>query len=54
MRITKETKTVAELVLIHIRNRSFGILGEPTVHVLHLDIALDAMRLLCYDKIRCL
>ena len=51
MRITKETKTVAELVLIHVRNRSFGI-GEPTVHVLHLDIALDAMRLLCYDRIR--
>jgi K+-transporting ATPase ATPase C chain len=35
---------VAELVRIHIRDRQFGIFGEPTVHVLRLNMALDAMR----------
>jgi K+-transporting ATPase ATPase C chain len=35
---------VAELVRMHIKERQFGILGEPTVHVLHLNMALDAMR----------
>ena len=39
----KESK-VAGLVRMHIRNRQFGILGEPTVHVLHLNMALDAIR----------
>ena len=35
---------IAELVRMHIRDRQFGILGEPTVHVLRLNMALDAMR----------
>ncbi len=35
---------VAELVRKHIRDRQFGILGEPTVHVLRLNMALDALR----------
>ena len=37
-------KKVAELVRMQIQNRLFGIFGEPTVHVLHLNMALDAMR----------
>ncbi len=39
-----DERKVAELVRIHIRDRQFGILGEPTVHVLRLNMALDAMR----------
>jgi potassium-transporting ATPase KdpC subunit len=39
-----DEKKVADLVRLHIRDRQFGILGEPTVHVLHLNKALDAMR----------
>jgi K+-transporting ATPase ATPase C chain len=39
-----DERKVAILVRIHIRDRQFGILGEPTVHVLHLNMALDAMR----------
>lgn len=39
-----DERKVAELVRKHIRNRQFGILGEPTVHVLYLNMALDAMR----------
>ena len=35
---------VAELVRMQIRDRQFGIFGEPTVHVLRLNMALDAMR----------
>jgi K+-transporting ATPase ATPase C chain len=35
---------VAELVRMNIQNRSFGIFGEPTVHVLRLNTALDTMR----------
>ena len=41
-----DEKKVAELVRIHIRDRQFGILGEPTVHVLRLNMALDAFALL--------
>lgn len=37
-------KEVAELVRMHIRDRQFGIFGEPTVNVLRLNMALDAMR----------
>ncbi len=33
---------VRELVKRHIRDRQFGILGEPTVQVLRLNLALDA------------
>jgi K+-transporting ATPase ATPase C chain len=39
-----DERKVAEFVRLHIRDRQFGILGEPTVHVLHLNMALDAMR----------
>jgi len=39
-----DERKVAELVRMHIQDRQFGILGEPTVHVLHLNMALDAMR----------
>jgi len=35
---------VEQLVRRHIRDRAFGIIGEPTVNVLELNIALDAMR----------
>lgn len=38
-----EERRVAELVRRHIQDRQFGILGEPTVHLLRLNIALDAM-----------
>jgi potassium-transporting ATPase KdpC subunit len=38
-----DERKVAELVRIHIRDRQFGILGEPVVHVLRLNMALDAM-----------
>jgi potassium-transporting ATPase KdpC subunit len=34
---------VAELVRKHIQDRTFGIFGEPTVNVLRLNMALDAM-----------
>ena len=37
-------KEVAELVRMHIRDRQFGIFGEPTVNVLRLNMALDAIR----------
>jgi len=37
-----ETK-VTELVRTCVRDRQLGILGEPTVHVLCLNMALDAM-----------
>ncbi len=39
-----DEKKVAGLVRLHIRDRQFGILGEPTVHVLHLNMALDTLR----------
>ena len=39
-----DERKVAELVRMHIRDRQFGIFGEPTVHVLRLNMALDAMR----------
>ena len=39
-----EEKKVVELVRMHIRDRQFGILGEPVVHLLRLNMALDAMR----------
>ena len=35
---------VEALVLSHIKRRPFGIFGEPTVHVIHLNMALDTMR----------
>jgi K+-transporting ATPase ATPase C chain len=38
-----DERKVADLVRRHMRDRQFGILGEPTVHVLRLNMALDAM-----------
>jgi K+-transporting ATPase ATPase C chain len=35
---------VAELVHMQIQDRQFGIFGEPTVNVLRLNMALDALR----------
>jgi potassium-transporting ATPase KdpC subunit len=35
---------VAGLVRMHIQDRQFGISGEPKVHVLRLNVALDALR----------
>jgi len=34
---------IADLVWRHIRERQLGIFGEPTVHVLRLNMALDAL-----------
>lgn len=39
-----DKRDIEELVCMHIRDRQFGIFGEPTVHVLRLNMALDAMR----------
>ncbi len=39
-----DERKVVELVRMHIQDRQFGIFGEPTVHVLRLNAALDAMR----------
>jgi K+-transporting ATPase ATPase C chain len=39
-----DSRKIEALVRINIRDRQFGIFGEPTVHVLHLNMALDAMR----------
>jgi K+-transporting ATPase ATPase C chain len=39
-----DKRDVEELVRMHIRGRQFGVFGEPTVHVLRLNMALDAIR----------
>ena len=38
-----DERKVADLIRTCIMDRQFGILGEPTVHVLRLNMALDAM-----------
>jgi potassium-transporting ATPase KdpC subunit len=39
-----DVKTVDGLIAQHIQGRTFGILGEPRVNVLELNLALDALR----------
>jgi potassium-transporting ATPase KdpC subunit len=47
LRISKERgidkKTIDKLILTHIQPRTFGILGEPRVNVLELNLALDKL-----------
>lgn len=39
-----DPKRVAELVASHTQGPQFGVLGEPRVNVLQLNLALDALR----------
>lgn len=39
-----EEQRVRELVLQHVEGRTFGILGAPRVHVVRLNLALEALR----------
>jgi len=39
-----DENSVRQLVLSHIRGRAFGVLGEPVVHVLTLNMSLDNLR----------
>jgi K+-transporting ATPase ATPase C chain len=47
-RVARERKLpeakVRELVAAHTEGRTFGLLGEPRVHVLRLNLALDAAK----------
>jgi len=39
-----DERKVADLVQRHIQGRQLNLFGEPTVHVLYLNLALDAMQ----------
>jgi K+-transporting ATPase ATPase C chain len=39
-----EEGVVQGLVMAHLRDRDFGIFGEPVVSVLELNMALEALR----------
>lgn len=39
-----ETAVVHQLITEHTEGRTFGLLGEPRVHVLYLNLALDALQ----------
>jgi potassium-transporting ATPase KdpC subunit len=39
-----EERVVLGLVIAHLRNRDFGVLGEPVVPVLELNMALETLR----------
>jgi potassium-transporting ATPase KdpC subunit len=39
-----ETAVVRQLITEHTEGRTFGLLGEPRVHVLNLNRALDALQ----------
>jgi K+-transporting ATPase ATPase C chain len=39
-----DVKAVDDLIAAHVQGRTFGVLGEPRVNVLDLNLALDALK----------